>query len=99
MQTPVELDESKGGEIFLMCASANMAIYAIDITKLEVNGNFVMFHHFIMKYEAVQSSMSSLSFIMFYYYLEGDKDVAYYTTKKCFVQCRNQNTPILLYFL
>ena len=42
MQIPVALDETNGGEIFQMCASANMAIYVKEMTKLEVNGNLVI---------------------------------------------------------
>ena len=34
VQTPVALDESNEGEIFWMCASVNMAIYVIEMTKL-----------------------------------------------------------------
>ena len=41
MQIPVALDERNGGEISWMCASANMAIYAIEIIKHELNGNLV----------------------------------------------------------
>ena len=35
---------------------------------------------FIMKYEVDQSSMNSPSFIVIHYHLEGDVDVAKYTT-------------------
>ena len=74
-----------------MCASANMAICAIEMTKLEVNGNLVMLQprssqhfsdndDFIIKYEDVQSSIISPSFIIFHHYLERDVDVAHYTT-------------------
>ena len=41
VQTPVALNESNRGEISWMCASANMAVYAINMTKVEVNGNLV----------------------------------------------------------
>ena len=41
VQIPVALDETNGGEIFPMYASANMATYAIEMTNLEVNGNLV----------------------------------------------------------
>ena len=50
-----------------------MAVYAIKMTKLEVN------EEFIMKYEVNQSSMNSLSFIVFHYYLKRGLDVSYYT--------------------
>ena len=63
VQIPVAPDEWNGGEIFWMCASSNMAIYAIDMTKLEVNGNLVTLqpgssqlfskNDFIVKYEVV----------------------------------------------
>ena len=41
MQIPVALDESNGEEIFWISASVNRAIYAIEMTKLEVGGNLV----------------------------------------------------------
>ena len=41
MQIPVAIDESNGGEIYWMYVSANMGICAIEMTKLEVNGNLV----------------------------------------------------------
>ena len=73
-----------------MWVSANIAIYAIGMTKLDVNGNLVMLQpessqqfsekdHSIIKYEADQSSMNSPSFIVFHYYLQWDVDVAHYT--------------------
>ena len=37
VKIPNVLDETNGGEIFQMCTSANMAIYVIEMTKLEVN--------------------------------------------------------------
>ena len=68
-----------------------MAIYAIEMTKLEANIILVMLQpgsseHFsenyvIMKYEVDQSSINSLSFIVFHYYLQGDVAVAHYTTR------------------
>ena len=39
--TPVVLGESNGGELFQMCASSNMAVYTIEMTKLEVNGDWL----------------------------------------------------------
>ena len=41
MQEPVVIDETNGDELFQLCASASMLIYAIKKTKLEVNGNQV----------------------------------------------------------
>ena len=41
VQIPVALDESNRGEIFWMCALSNMAVYAIKMMKLEVNGKLV----------------------------------------------------------
>ena len=90
VQISVALDESNRSEIFRMCASSNMAAYAIEMTKLEVNGNLVTLQprsskffsenkDFIIKYEVNESSMNSLSFIVFQYYLIGDMDVAYDT--------------------
>ena len=68
VQIPVALNETNGGEIFWMCASANMAIYVIEMTKLELNGDLVMLqtgsfqlfseNELIMKYEVEQSSMN-----------------------------------------
>ena len=90
VQIPVALDESNRGEIFWMCASSNMSVYAIEMTKLEVNGKLVTLqpgssqhfsenNDFIMKYEVNKSSMNSPSFIVFHYYLVEDVDVAYFT--------------------
>ena len=42
VQISVALDELNGGEIFLMCASSNIEIYATGMTKLEVNDKLVM---------------------------------------------------------
>ena len=74
-----------------MYSSPNLAIYAIKLTKLEVNINLVVLqpgssqliseNDFIMKYEVEQSSMYLSSFIVIHYYLEGDVDVAHYITK------------------
>ena len=66
VQIPVALDESNGTEIFWMCASSNMAGYAIEMTKLEIDGKLVTLHpgssqlfdeneDFIMKYEVNQA--------------------------------------------
>ena len=41
VQILVALDESNEGEIFWMCASSNMAVYTIEMTKLEANGKWV----------------------------------------------------------
>ena len=38
MQISVALDETNASEMFWMCASSNMAVFAIEMTKLEVNG-------------------------------------------------------------
>ena len=43
MEIPVALDEINGSEIYWICASMDMAIYAIEMTKLEVNCNLVAF--------------------------------------------------------
>ena len=89
-----------------MCASAKMVIYAIKMTKLEVNGNLVTLqsgssqlfseNDFIIKYEVDQSSMNLPSIIVLHYYLEGDIDVAHYTTTNAMF---NANAPIASYFL
>ena len=42
LKIPVGLNESYRGEKFQMCASANMAIYALKMTKLEVSSNLEM---------------------------------------------------------
>ena len=73
-----------------MCASSNIAVYAIEMTKLEVNGNLVtqqpgssqLFDEkedLIIKYEVDQSLINSPSAIVLHYYLRGDVDVGYYT--------------------
>ena len=41
VQCSVALDESNGDEIFCFITSSNMAIYAMEMTNLEVNGNLV----------------------------------------------------------
>ena len=41
MQILVAIDETNGGELFQRCASANMAIYAVEMALLEVNGSLV----------------------------------------------------------
>ena len=61
------------------------------IIKLEVNGNLVTLHpgcsqlfsenkDIIMKNDVDESFMNIMSIIVLYYYLEGDVDVAHYTT-------------------
>ena len=91
MQIPVALDGSNGGEIFCMCASSNIAVYAIKMTNLEVNGKLVTLQpgssqhfseneDFMRKYEIDETSMILTSFIVFHSYLVRDGDVAYYTT-------------------
>ena len=54
VQTPVALNGTNGGKMFLIYASASMAISAIEMTKLGVNGNLVVLQlgsYFIVKYE------------------------------------------------
>ena len=78
-----------------------MAIHAIEMTKLEVNGNLVTLqpgssqlfskNDLIMKYEVEQSSMNSPSFIVFHYYLEEGLDVAHYITSNAMI-----NTEIIM---
>ena len=41
VQIPVAFDESIRGEIFWMYASSKTALYAIEMTKFEVNGKLV----------------------------------------------------------
>ena len=81
MQIPVALDESNEGEIFWMCASAHMAIYAIEmsnrVTLQPGSSHLFSENDFSMKYEVDQSSMNLPSFIILYYYLEGDVDMAH----------------------
>ena len=71
-------------------ASSIMAVYAIEMTKLEVNGKLVTLQpgssqlfdekeDFIMKYEVNHGFMNSCSFIVFHHDLVGDVNVAYYT--------------------
>ena len=91
VQIPVALNESNGGNIFWMYASASMAIYATEMTKLEAKGKLVTLqpgssqlfskkNDFTMNNEVNQSSMNKPSLIVFHYFLEGDVDVAHYTT-------------------
>ena len=66
-----------------------MAIYATEMTKLEVSGNLVVLqpgssklfskNDVIIKYEVAQNS-NVPRFIVFYYYTMGDVDVFNYTT-------------------
>ena len=85
-----------------MRASSNMAIYAQGMTKLEVNDKLVKLQpgssqlfsekeDFVVKYEVEQSSMNSPNFIVFHYYLEGDVDVAYYTTTNALFNTKIKN--------
>ena len=39
LRLDLALDGTSGGEIFRIYSSVKMAVYAIEITKLEVNGN------------------------------------------------------------
>ena len=102
VQIPVAPDESNGGEIFWMCASSNIAVYATEITKLEVNGKLVTLQpgssqlfseneNFIVKYDINQSSMNSPHFTVFHYYLVMDVDVAYYTTTNALLNAEIKN--------
>jgi hypothetical protein len=43
VQSSATLDESNGGELLLIHAISNMAIYAIVMTKLEINDKLVKF--------------------------------------------------------
>ena len=78
VQIPVALDESNRGKIFQMFASSNMAIYAMEMTKLEVNDKLVLLgcsqlfrkNDVIIKYNVDQSSLNLPNFIVFHYYLE-----------------------------
>ena len=47
-----------------------------------------------MKYEVEQSSMKSLSCIVFHYYLEGDVDVALYTTTNALFNAEIKNLQL-----
>ena len=40
-QIPFASGEANGGKIFWMCATFNIAIYAMEMIKLEVNGKLV----------------------------------------------------------
>ena len=80
VQIPVALDATFVGEIFWMCASANMAINVIEMTKLEINCNLIALQpNVIMNYET-NKILTSPSFIVFHYYLEEVMDVAHYIT-------------------
>ena len=105
VQIAVALDESNESEIFWICASANLAAYATEVAKLEVNGNMVTLQpassqlfsekeDFIMKYEVNQSPMKSPSFIIFHYYHEGDVNVAHYTTTNALFKAEIKTLPL-----
>ena len=80
------------------------------MTKLEVNGKLVTLQQgnsqlfsenedFIIKYEVNQSSMNSPHFIVVYYYLDKDANVAHYTTTNALLNAEIKTPPIALYFL
>ena len=108
MQIPVAFDESNGGEIFWMHTSFNMAIYAIEMIRLEINGNLVIlqpvnFQLFsekdvITKYKVNQSFMSSPSFIVLHYYLVGYEDVAQYTVTNALFNAEIENLQLRCIF-
>ena len=112
VQIQVALDESNGGEICQMCSSSNMAIYAIEMTKLEVNGNLVMLQpesfqlfsnkdDFIMKCE-IDNWPNFHEFTQFHSLPKlcwGGCGCGLMYHNRYFVQCRNQSSPIMFYFL
>ena len=90
VQLLAALDGTYGDKIFWMYASANIAIYAIEMTELEVHGNLITLQQsnfqlfskndVIIKYEVKQSSIHSIISIFFHYYLQRDVDVAHCIT-------------------
>ena len=88
MQIPVALDGTNEDEVFRMCASVNMAMYAIEMTKLELKCNLVALqagsselfseNDVITKYE-VEQSFDSPFYIVFHYYLQGHRNMVHYT--------------------
>ena len=93
-----------------MCASSNMSIYSIMMTKLEFSGNLVMLQpgssqllneieDFITKYEVDQSSLKSPNFIVFHYNLEGDVDMAHYATANALVNKKIKISNYILFSL
>ena len=95
VQVPVALHETNRGEISWMFASVNMAIYSIEMIKLDVNGNLATLqpgssqlfseNDVIMTCEVDQSCI----FIAFHPLYQN----------KCFIQCKNQNAPTTFHFL
>ena len=89
VQISIKVDKTSEGEIFRICASVNIAIKKIEMTKLEINENVAALQpgssHFfsddddITKYE-VEKSHNSPSFIVFHYSPWGDVDMVNYTT-------------------
>ena len=74
-----------------ICASTNMAIYAIEMTKLDFNGNLVTlqpgsspnFSENDLFNTYVVHQISTLPhFIVYHCYFDGDVDMANYTTTK-----------------
>ena len=86
VQISVALDGTNGGEIFMLCASANVAVYAIEMKKVEVNSKMVSLlpecyqlfskNNNIAKIE-VELSSNSPGFIVFHYYLHRGVDAAH----------------------
>ena len=60
VQIPVALDQTNISEMFRMCASANMAIYAMKVTKLEVNDNLAAYQPDILIYSVQMMSASNM---------------------------------------
>ena len=83
------LNKSNVGEMIWICTSANIFIYVLEMTELEINDNLVTLqpgssqlfseNDLIMKYEVDQTSINSTIFFVFQYYLKGDVDVAHNT--------------------
>ena len=99
VRIPVALNETNESETFWMCPSAKMAIYAIAMTKLEVDSNLVIFSEIdLFTKNAFHKILNSSNFIVFHYFLEGDVNVACYTTTNALFNAEIKMLQ-MLYFL
>ena len=106
VQISVKLDDTNGGEIFWMCASVNMAIYAREVTKLEVNAIWLHYIQVVLNFSIrmMPSWNMKLNRVS---WIHPDSWSSIIVLRrcgplyhnKCFLQCWNQNAPIALYFL
>ena len=90
-------DETNKGEIFQMCESANMAIYAIDMMKFEANDNLVTHSQEVLNFSVrmmyleiwgLQNfELSKFHILPLLFWGSCGCDQLY--NNKCIIQCRN----------